>query len=501
MTFAISTQSLDRVNADALVILHTPEDGLLAKPENASLARHAEAFVHTVADKSTRAEWFCTLEQSANVKTRHLLLDSAVFVPAMPPTERLKTAAAHAAEVCRRYSLTKLAFACDGDDAPALAAAIAEGISLGDFVDTRFKSAPEKRPPLRVQLVVDPSQATAVKRAVQRVETIAAGVNLARELVNAPNNVLFPRALASEAQRVAKSARLECRVLDAKRLKREGYNLITAVGVGSEHPPCMIVLRYKPKKAARRAPHIVLAGKGICFDTGGLCIKTRDAMHTMNGDMGGGAAVIGAIQTIAALGLPARVTALIPAAFNAVDGAAYHPGSIHQSKNGKTVYIENTDAEGRLVLADAFALAAKEKPDVLIDFATLTGAAAVSLGPQIGALFTNDAELRDVFESAGRATGDAVWPLPLWQEYEPSLGHPLADLNNISSLGQYGGAIHAANFLKAFVPTGVRWAHLDMSAPARAKTKTRYFNVGATGYGVRLVVDAMEQLAGGRARS
>lgn len=170
-----------------------------------------------------------------------------------------------------------------------------------------------------------------------------------------------------------------------------------------------------------------------------------------------------------------------------------------KAKNGKTVFIDNTDAEGRLLLADAFAHAAIEKAEAIIDFATLTGAANIALGPLVAALFTDDAELRATLMAASERTGDTAWPLPLWREYDGSLDHNLADVSNMSSVGRMGGAIHAANFLRRFVPPGVRWAHFDMSGPSRAKSKTRCFGVGATGWGVRLLVDAARSLAEAKA--
>jgi leucyl aminopeptidase len=197
------------------------------------------------------------------------------------------------------------------------------------------------------------------------------------------------------------------------------------------------------------------------------------------------------MEAIGRLEVPIRVTAVIGAAHNAVDGAAYTPGCILKSRNGKTVFVENTDAEGRLVLADCLSRAAEEKPDVMVDFATLTGACIGALGPNLAGLFTDDEELRTLLLRAGGNTGDELWPLPMVREYEGTLRHNLADLANMSTLKQAGGAIHAANFLREFVPPGVHWAHLDIAGPASADKKWRYFRPGATGYGVRLVLEML----------
>lgn len=492
MKVSVVTRPLEQVRAGALVVL-LAESGPAATPAEPSLARHVESFARAVAKGTTRGEWFCTLEKDSPAATRHLLLDAVSFGTWMPAREKLKTTAARAAETCRRYSIADLAFACPTKDAEEFAAAVLEGAALGDFFDQRFKSAPEMREALKLQFVVAKGAATGVRRAVAERLAVVEGVNFARELVNAPNNVLTPAALAREARALARKHRMACEVLDERAIARQGYRLLEHVGRGSEHPPRLIVLRHKPARKPRLREHVVLLGKGICFDTGGYCIKGGDSMHTMNGDMAGAGAVLGAMRAIAALELPLRVTAIIPAAVNAIDGRAYIPGSIIKSKNGKTVYIENTDAEGRLVLADGFERAREEKADVVVDFATLTGSAGVALGPQIAALFGDDVALVESLRAAGDATGDDVWHLPLFREYETALKHPLADLNNITpAMNGRGGAIHAANFLRAFVPKGVRWAHLDMSMPARAKGKTRYFGPGATGFGVRLIVRAMQ---------
>lgn len=505
MRIAVTTQPLEKVRTGALVIL-LDEEGRAALPEHPALRGHVTAFARAVKSGKSRAEWFCTLEPSAGVATEHLLLDAAALTSNwMPGRERLKCAAARAVELCRKHSIARVAFALPTEGAEEFACAVLEGAALGDFSDTRFKSEAPKPERLRAEFVL-PSPDNATKKALEgqlaRKLAICEATNFARELVNAPSNVLTPEALAREARRIApkrkkaKGAAPPVTILDEKQIRRQGYGLIDAVGRGSAHPPRLIVVRHRPPgKVARKAPHVVLLGKGICFDTGGLCVKPANSMHTMNGDMGGAGAVLGAMKAIVELKLPIRVTAIVPAATNAIDGEAYLPGNIVTSKSGKTVYVENTDAEGRLILADGIARAAEEKAEVLIDAATLTGAAQIALGPQYAALFTEDAELERVFREASARTGDDLWPLPFVREYESALAHPLADMNNIPSNGAPGGAIHAANFLKAFVPNGVRWAHLDMSAAARAKAKTRYINVGATGWGVRLLVEAVEALA------
>jgi len=446
-------------------------------------------FAAEVASKKSRASWFCTLEAGCGAKARHLLVDSLTFNGWMPGTEKLKVAAARAMSSLRNYSLSRAAIALPEGSAAAVAADILEGAWLGDYRDQRFKSAPPDRPAIALRFAAPKAEAAAVRAALAGRAAVLEGVTLARDLVNAPHHVLTPAQFAAEARKVARRHRMTCEVLDEKQLRRQGYELIWNVGRGSEYPPRLIVLKYAPRRRSLKT-HVALVGKGMTFDTGGLCIKGR-TMHEMNCDMGGGAAVLGVMDAIGRLKLPVRVTAVIAAAHNAVDGAAYTPGCIIKSKSGKTVYVENTDAEGRLVLADAFVRAGMERPDVMIDYATLTGAAGRALGPALAALFTDDEDLAARLAAAGDRTGDNLWRLPLWREYDSYIEHHLADVQNVSRVPD-GGAIHAANFLKAFIPEGVRWAHLDIAARAMGG-KQRYFGADATGYGVRLTAGLLLQ--------
>ncbi len=501
MNIHVSSNPLESYKAEALVIIFTNKE-TFGRTIDEPLQSHLDFFRKAVDDKSTNAEWFCTLEKTSSAKTPHLLLYSDSFLPEMPGAERLKSAAARCVEICRQYSLSHLVFAVMGCNPVEQGIALMEGIFLGDFLDQRYKSAPQKRPDLQIEFVTTHEHQNALNAAVARHKPVLAGVNTARELVNDPNNHLTPAQFVLYAQElVSRQANLSLRVLNHNELLAKGYNLIHAVGCGSAEKPALMVLQLEaaePHSAKEGAvSSVFLVGKGVCFDSGGYSIKDGKSMHTMNGDMAGAAAVFGSMLAFAKLQPRVNITAIIPLAVNAISSNAVLPGSIIAAKNGKTVYIENADAEGRLLLADAFCHVLEEgfKPgDVLVDIATLTGAAGVALGERLGALFTDDKGLAGLLHEAGSATGDNIWPLPLWQEYAPSLKHPLADLCNMSSQSPAGGAIHAANFLKEFVPEGARWAHLDISKPARANSPTRYYKTGATGFGVRLIVNAVERL-------
>ncbi|MBB4197271.1 leucyl aminopeptidase [Rhodoblastus sphagnicola] len=290
------------------------------------------------------------------------------------------------------------------------------------------------------------------------VETIASAVALARDLVNTPANDLGPDELEFFARAVAQKFGAEVRVIRGEALERE-CPLIHAVGKGSPRAPRLVELRWKPEREKKLA----LVGKGVCFDSGGLDIKPESAMGLMKKDMGGAAAALAASAMIMAGNLDLSLRLLLPIVENSVSGEAFRPGDVYRSRKGLTVEIGNTDAEGRLILADALALADEEKPDLLIDFATLTGAARVALGPDLPPFYTEDEGLAESIARHGLACNDPVWRLPLWKAYEPKLDSKIADLTNAPA-GGMAGSIMAALFLKRFVSPGRCWAHFDIYA-------------------------------------
>ncbi len=493
MKITVTSSPIEKIRTEAVIVLHE-NSGLLAESKNADLNKHFTAFAKEVSSKKCKREWFCTLEKSSGCSSKYLLLDSATLGMYAPGDEQLKVAAARAVARCRDYSISKIALVAHHELAAEKAAAMLEGVILGDFVDLRYKNSKAQkdsaRQKLEIQIVVPKGKEKSASAAVKRIEAIALSQNSARELTNSPNNDLTPAKMVSHAKALAKKYNMQIAVWDEKKLKKEGFIPTYEVGRGSEHPPRMFVLRHRPARV-RVKQHICLVGKGMTFDTGGLCIKPSLNMHQMNNDMGGAAAVLGAMEAIGRLKLPIKVTAIIGSAHNAVDGAAYHPGSIITAKNGKTIYVENTDAEGRLVLSDCLYQAGREKADIIWDYATLTGSVANALGQAYAGLFTDDEELRTVLLEAAQNSGEGLWPLPLCKEYAPYLNHTLADLNNISrSLGAAGGT-QAANFLQHFVPENTRWAHMDIAGTATTKSAFRYFSTGGTGFGVRLTLEAL----------
>ena len=376
-------------------------------------------------------------------------------------------------------------------------AAFAEGALLACYEFTIGKP-PAKRAPGTIALVAGPENgdepdSAAIERAAVRARATA----LARDLANTPSREKDPSWLAAEAERVAGEAGLTVRVRGEKELVEEGFGGLVAVGGGSSRPPRFIELSYDPWSAGPQDDpgsgseperHVVLVGKGITFDTGGLSLKPNEGMKAMKTDMAGGATVIAVMGALRELGVRARVTGLIAAAENMPSGSSMRPGDVIAHYGGKTSEVLNTDAEGRLVLADALAYAdARLDPDVVVDVATLTGAAKVALGLRHAALFSNDDDLAAALTRAGDDAGDPVWRLPLVEEYREAIDSDVADVNNIGRGGYGGGSITAALFLREFV--GDRpWAHLDIAGPGRAGSDDAEITRGATGFGTRLLL-------------
>ncbi len=332
---------------------------------------------------------------------------------------------------------------------PADADQAAIGLALGGYVFTRYGKKPGK--PVRFVLPEGTDRA--------RVERIVEGVFLTRDLVNTPTNDMGPEALEAAARALADRHKAKVSVVLGDALLAENFPMIHAVGRASAEAPRLIDLTWGEPSA----PKVTLVGKGVCFDTGGLDIKPASGMLLMKKDMGGAANVLGLASMVMAAKLPVRLRVLVPAVENAISGNAFRPGDVLRSRKGITVEIGNTDAEGRLVLADALTLADDENPALLIDMATLTGAARVALGPDLSPFYTYDDALAAELASAARTTADPLWRMPLWKPYDSKLSSKVADMNNVTTDG-FAGSITAALFLKRFVEKAASWAHFDIFA-------------------------------------
>lgn len=325
--------------------------------------------------------------------------------------------------------------------------------------------------------------------AVQRGVTVGEGMLLTRELVNLPPNYMYPEAFAQRAAVVAIECGLELEVWDELRLRRENCNALLAVNAGSARPPRLLILRYAGTK--KTAP-LALVGKGVTFDSGGLSLKPTDGMTTMKCDMAGAATVLGTMQTISRLKLATPVVGLVGLVENMVSGSCFKLGDVLTARSGKTIEILNTDAEGRLVLADVLDVALQEKPQAIIDLATLTGACVVALGNDICGLMTNNAALTEKIVSAASAVGELVWQLPMHSHFQEQIQSHVADIKNIGD-GRWGGAITAAKFLEEFV-ADQPWTHIDIAGPAFADKPKNYIDAGASGCMVRTLTKLIESM-------
>jgi leucyl aminopeptidase len=370
-------------------------------------------------------------------------------------------------------------------DAPV--GALAEGAVLGAYRFIDYKSNPAKSALRSVTLPGTSADRAELRRAL----TVAEAVVLTRDLVNTPPNELYPQAFADRASTLAAERGLQVEVLDERALKRGKFGGILGVGQGSTRPPRLVRISYRPK---RPRGHIALVGKGITFDSGGLNLKTAN-MQWMKSDMGGAAAAIASTLALAALKVPVAVTATVPMAENMPSGTSYRPSDILTMRNGSTVEVGDTDAEGRLILADAICRAVEDGPDALIEASTLTGAQLVALGPRvIGAMGAEG--WRDEVVAAGNAVGEAAWPMPLPDELRAGLDSPVADLVNVTG-DRNGGMLVGGRFLAEFVPEGLPWVHLDIAGPAFNQGGARdYTPKGGTGAGVRTIIAAVERFAG-----
>jgi leucyl aminopeptidase len=386
------------------------------------------------------------------------------------------------AEAGRRCGTGKKAIAdLTGLTRPEAVAAFAEGVLLGGY-SFSVRSQPEDDAGTMLLLVTDEQACAGL---VGRAQAIAEAVALARDLANTPSLRKSPQWLAGEAARHVADRGVEARIWPDDELAASGFGGILAVGSGSVRPPRLIELSYWPPDAR---DHIVLVGKGITFDSGGLSLKPNDNMMAMKTDMAGGGAVIAVMSALAGLGVRARVTGLIAAAENMPSGSAYRPGDVICQYGGTSVEVLNTDAEGRLVLADALAYAAQAlAPDRIVDIATLTGAARVALGGVHAALYSTCDELAQELLAAGQASGDRLWRMPLADDYRTSLESPVADIAHVARDHNPAGSIIAAVFLRGFA-AGIPWAHLDIAGPGRSAAADGELSKGATGFGTRLLL-------------
>jgi leucyl aminopeptidase len=491
----LASSAAARTTAEALVVGVRPRDGhgveVVGDPAvvDAELAAALEASLVALGARGSVGE----LTRLPGVGTKAPVVLAVGLGAGTPDADALRDAAAVAARALT--GTRSAAFALPAADT-AEVGAVAEGALLGAYSFRRYKTstAAHEEPLQKVKVLSSAARSSSAKQAATRATVVAEAVHRARHWVNTAPSDLTPASFADAAGTLARAAGLGVEVLDERALRRKGYGGLLGVGAGSEHPPRLLRLHHKPAKPVGR---VALVGKGITFDSGGLSLKPADAMKTMKCDMSGAAAVVAAAIAIAELGLPVEVVAYAALAENMPSGTATRVGDVLHLYGGRTVEVLNTDAEGRLVLADALVRCQEDRPDLVIDVATLTGACVVALGTRIAGLFARDEAVATRVQRAADAVGDRLWPLPIPDDIRAKLDSTVADLANVGD--RAGGALQAASFLAAFVEPDVAWAHLDVAGPAFNEGGPHGVSPsGGTGFPVRTLVQLVADVAAKR---
>ena len=495
MSIKLSIVSTDPLSVDAdVAVIGVPEG---ASTKEGILADLERALGPVVAKAVKREDFTGKKDQTLDLHTNDAIKASRVLLIGLGKAALADSDVRLLASKGARFALgakaESLAIALpEGASGPGAVRAAAEGVVLGSYRFTQFQTG-DRLPKVqlgRATLVARSKVAKADRDAVALGQKIGESICIARDLINTPPNELYPETLARAAQDVAKANNLKVTVFDKAALTKRGMHLFVAVAQGSARDPRMVHMTYTPAKPTKKK--IVFVGKGLTFDSGGLCIKPAAGMEEMKGDMGGAANIIALMAAVAAVKPNVEVHGLIGCAENMPDGAAYRPGDIFKSLDGKTVEIINTDAEGRLVLADCLAYARKLAPDLILDNATLTGACVVALGPTVSGYYANRDELADAFRRAAKTAGEATWHMPLVEELREGLKSDWADLKHTAD--RWGGSITAALFLREFVGD-VPWIHVDIAGPSMANKAYGLHPKGGTGHGVLTYLQLIDQLA------
>jgi len=489
MNIKLAFTPVSQTPLDLLVVVLDAES-TLHQIDDPALSAHVERARAAFREKTLKREYFATLPEGA--AARAVVAYWSPQLKSWNLWENVKTFTARALRLASDYRFVRVGIVVNTAEAAPLIGKVVEGAVVGAYTFDRYKKEKDEFLQREAQVVVlaHPDHRADAEARKARYAWVSENVNLCRDLINEPGSVVIPEFLADRAGEVAKEVDLEIEILDPAGLKARGYEGILAVGKGSAHPPRMVILRHVPRKPS--AETIALVGKGITFDTGGISLKPGDHMWEMKGDMAGAAAVLFAMRALGRLAPDVRVVGILCCAENFPDANAQRPGDIFTAKNGKSIMVDNTDAEGRLVLTDGLFRAGEEGATHVVDIATLTGACLRALGPSVAGIMGTDAALIRRVIASGERHGEAFWELPLVDEYREALKTPFADINNIAA-GGLAGAITAGLFLREFVPEKVAWAHLDIAGPMFRDKDWKYYEAGAVGFGVKTLVDLCEQ--------
>lgn len=486
-------QQINQTNADTIVVMAPSADGT-----NWTDALHAldQQLDGHLRQALIDAQFSGNIAASFKMPTFGRLPAKRIVVAGLPAENNSRDAVRRAYGAAARFARNAgaeqvICLAGSGGLQPLDAwRAATEGVLLGLYTFQRYRTNDKKSHDLESWDFLHSPDDDA-NEGIRQGHAVAAGIYLARDLIFEPGNTIYPESLAAVAVEMARTAELEVEVFDEQQLAEMGAGAIVAVGRGSEHLPRLVHLTYRPSGESQGT--IALVGKGITFDTGGMSLKTGSGMVPMKTDMAGSAAVIGAMRAIAELDLPFTVYGIVAAAENMPSDTAYRPSDVLTALNGKTIEVISTDAEGRLVLADALVYAARQGAEEMIDLATLTGAKVVALGEQSVAVYSNDDAMAQAVVEAGNEAGEQFWHMPLWKSLRKQLNSETADLKNTG--GRPGGSITAALFLSEFTE-GVPWTHLDIAGAAWTSSNSGYTPEGATGVGTRALINYLERKAG-----
>ncbi len=498
MDINLTTQAVGQIACDALIVsaARTTTAGLtLASSATAIDAALAGLISEINADGEFKGNIgeLLTLHPAGKLAAKRVIVVGLGAVEKVD-TQSVRRATAIAARHLQKTGAQQIAvatgFASTTFDAVQEAQAAAEGVLLGLYTFRSYQNAENTNTVTNTLFHTPEGQKTAFEQAIVRAQALADATNFARSLINEPPCVLTPLELANRASNMAKEVGLECEIFDKDKIQELGMGGLLAVSKGSVNLPQFIVLRYRGGSSTDKG--IAFVGKGITFDTGGISIKPAAGMDEMKGDMGGAAAVIGAMQAIGRLKPNINVTGIVPTCDNMPSGSAFVPGDIVRISNGKTIEIVNTDAEGRLVLADGLTFAVNEGCSPILDLATLTGAMVVALGHTMTGMFSNDEQLTQDVISAGKTAGEKYWPMPLDAEYAEYIHSDIADIKQTG--GREAGSVTAAKILENFVGTA-KWAHLDIAGTSYEDHAKSYQEKGGTGVGVRTLAELAIRLA------
>jgi len=502
MDIQLTAQAIQKIEGDALVI-GAARTGSKSNTKGLQFTKNAgkidELLEGLISERHKDGEFKADQGELLTIHPLGRLAVKRIIVVGLRAQEKISTqsirrASAIAARHLQHTGAREITLALQWESEPiAVEQAVqaeVEGALLGLYTFSSYRSGEQSKGVTKLTVQAEEGRQAEYERGLNKGCILAEATNFARDLINEPPCVLTPTELANRATTMAQRAGLAYEVFDKDKLTELGMGGILGVSRGSAEPPKFIVIRYRGAPESDKG--LALVGKGITFDTGGISLKPAEGMDTMKGDMGGAAAVIGAMQAIAALKPHSNVTALVPTCENMPSGTAYRPGDILRILNGKTIEIVNTDAEGRLVLADALSYAVKEGLSPIIDLATLTGGIVVALGNVMTGLFSNNEHLSQEIIAAGQAAGEKYWPMPLDDDYNELIRSDIADIKQTG--GRKASSVTAAKILQNFVDDA-QWAHLDIAGTSYADTKKPYQEKGATGVGVRTLAELVLRLA------